>query len=124
MRYLLVVGSRTFHNYTLLQKKLEEELNRTSESIEIVSGGAKGADNLAKEFARLHKLTYREFPANWNLYGKSAGYKRNEEMHKYISEKRNRKIIAFWDGKSKGTKSNFELAKKYGNEIEVVICDC
>ena len=124
MKYLLVVGSREFHNYTMMQKVLDEEINKDNESVKIVSGGAKGADNLAKEYAKLHKLEYIEFPAKWNIYGKSAGYRRNEEMHKYISEKKRRKVIAFWNGKSKGTQHNFELAKKYNNEIEVIICDC
>ena len=120
MRYLLVVGSRGFHNYTLLSIYLDKCINEKKD-ICIVSGGAKGADELAKQYAISHKLEYKKFKADWKTYGKSAGYRRNEEMHKFISENnRERKVIAFWDGKSKGTQHNFELAKKYNNQIFVV----
>lgn len=123
MRYLLVVGSRGFHNYTLLSIYLDKCINNNKD-ICIVSGGAKGADELAKQYALRNKLEYKEFKADWDKYGKSAGYRRNEEMHKFISEnERERKVIAFWDGKSKGTQHNFELAKKYKNEIFIVRYD-
>ena len=47
MKYLLVVGSREFHNYTMMQKVLDEEINKDNESVKIVSGGAKGTGGRA-----------------------------------------------------------------------------
>lgn len=117
--FCLVVGSRNFSDYALMETKLDRYLSNFSKII-IVSGGARGADTLAKEYARRKGYGYREFPANWNTYGKSAGYIRNEEMHKYISHARCRGVVAFWDGQSKETAHNFELAKQYNNPIRVV----
>ena len=119
MFYVLIVGSRNFDNYNLLKAKCNELLKNHKE-ITVVSGGARGADALAKKYAEDKGYGYIEFPANWDKYGKSAGYIRNEQMHKFISEKEKRGVIAFWDGASKGTAHNFDLAKKYRNEIKVI----
>ncbi len=56
-----------------------------------------------------------EFPADWEKFGKKAGYIRNEEMAKYSDS-----CIVFWDGKSKGTKHMIELAKKYNLNLKIV----
>lgn len=119
MRYILVVGSRNFNNYTLLSDYLDKKF-QGARDITIVSGGAKGADHLAKLYAKYRNLNYIEFPAKWNVYGKRAGYIRNEEMHKFIAGHKERQVIAFWDGQSKGTAHNFPLSEKYKNPIEIV----
>jgi hypothetical protein len=54
------------------------------------------------------------FPAQWSIYGKGAGYIRNREMAQYADA-----LIAFWDGKSKGTKNMIDEAKKQGLIIKV-----
>ena len=64
----------------------------------------------------------RIFPAEWDKCGKSAGYRRNEQMHQYISKAKARGVVAFWQNGSKGTAQNFELAKKYGNQIRIIEC--
>lgn len=117
--YLLVVGSRSFSNYELLKEKLDIAL-KLETKICIVSGGAKGADLLAKTYAREKGYLYYEFPADWNTYGKKAGIIRNEKMHEFISHFKKRACIAFWDGESRGTKSNFALAEKYKNKIAII----
>ncbi len=119
MQYWLVVGSRDFNDYALLATTLNKMRNG-SDDICIVSGGAKGADSLAKQYALNQHLAYVEFPARWDVYGKSAGYRRNVEMHKYIAQYDDRKVIAFWDGKSKGTQHNFGLAEKYNTELKII----
>ena len=121
MKYLLVVGSRSFRNYTLLEEKLNNEIG-SRRDITIVSGGANGADSLAKDYAKYKGFQYIEFRADWKTFGRSAGYKRNEQMHNFISEKKERKVIAFWDGQSKGTQHNFRLAEKFNNKLEVIRC--
>jgi len=57
--------------------------------------------------------------ADWDKYGKSAGYKRNEEMAIYSKED-NGVLIAFWDEVSKGTKHMIDLANKHGLKVFVV----
>lgn len=119
MFYCLVVGSRSFNDYLLLQRKLDALLANQSE-VTIVSGGAKGADAFARIYANRRGYTLKEFPADWSTYGKSAGYRRNREMHEFIAQFEKRGVVAFWDGKSKGTAHSFELAKEFGNPIRVV----
>ncbi len=119
--YCLVVGSRTFEDYELMKNKLDYFLSNHGKKVVIVSGGAKGADSLAKRYAKDKGFEYVEFPADWENLGKTAGYIRNEQMHKYISKAAKRGVVAFWDGESKGTAHNFTLAKRYSNPIKTVI---
>lgn len=117
--YCLVVGSRTFDNYDMLKQELDAQLADKS-SITVVSGGAKGADSLAERYAKEKGYLVEVFKADWKKYGRAAGPIRNEEMQKFISQFSDRVCIAFWDGKSKGTQSNFNLAKKYCNPLKIV----
>jgi len=87
--------------------------------IEIVSGRANGADRLGELFAKDYNLKIKYFPADWDLYGKSAGYRRNGDMAKYAAED-NGVLVAFWDGKSKGTKHMIDTANKYKMKVYVV----
>ena len=112
---VIIAGGRTFNNYDLLCQNCDKALSLQTE-IEIVSGTANGADKLGEKYAKENGYSIKQFPADWNKYGKSAGYKRNEEMAKYADA-----LIAFWDGKSKGTKHMIDLAKRYGLKVKVVI---
>lgn len=116
---VLVVGSRTFSDYELVKQTLDGLLPKDAD-IEIVSGGAKGADSLAERYAKDKNYALKVFPSEWDKYGKSAGYRRNADMHRYISESDDRICIAFWDGESKGTQHSFELARKYNNPLEII----
>lgn len=111
--YLLIAGSRNFEDYSLLKEITDYTLRNRNENIVIVSGGARGADTLAKQYAYEKQYEYLEFKADWNTFGKSAGYIRNEEMHKFISQFKNRGALYFWDGESHGTAQNFDLDLKY-----------
>ncbi len=119
MFYCIVAGSRTFSDYSLLSQKLNTFL-ANQETITIISGGAKGADTLAKRYAIEHNLPYKEFLPNWNANGKSAGFLRNRQMHAFASQFENRGCVCFWDGKSRGTSHNFQLAKEFRTPIRVV----
>lgn len=120
--YCLVVGSRSFQDYPLMVEKLDKFLANYTD-ICIVSGGAKGADELAEIYALERDYELKVMKADWARYGRSAGHKRNVEMNKFISQFEHRGVVAFWDGKSSGTQSNFEYAKKYNNPIKVVRFD-
>ena len=56
----------------------------------------------------------RTFPANWAEFGKGAGLIRNKKMAKYADA-----LIAFWDGKSKGTKNMIQQAEEFGLKIRI-----
>ena len=83
---------------------------------EIVSGGAKGIDLLAKNYASRKGIAYTEFLPNYKLYGRGAPIKRNEEIARYAD-----KCIAFWDGSSKGTEYTVNFFKKLEKQVTVII---
>ena len=113
MRKVIIAGSRTFNDFNFLKNKCYEFI--PEDSI-VVSGGAKGADALGEKYAKHWGHLIKKFPANWDEYGKKAGYLRNEEMAKYADM-----LIVFWDGQSKGTKHMIDLALKYKLETHVFI---
>jgi uncharacterized protein YeaO (DUF488 family) len=118
--YLLIAGSRSFNNYPLLKEKLDYLLqNQRDKEIHIVSGGAKGADTLAKWYAKERGYQMHVFPADWSI-GKSAGYRRNETMHKFIAQFEHRGCVCFWDGESKGTAHNFKLCEIFNTPLRIV----
>ena len=109
---VIICGSRDFDNYELLKTKCDNILKNKKESGEdiiIVSGCARGADSLFFFFAKENGYEVLKFPANWNKYGKKAGYLRNEQM----AEEANA-CIAFLrsDKECKGTKNMISLARK------------
>lgn len=118
---LLIVGSRGINDYSFVSSKIDKLIApiRYKYRFLIVTGGARGVDSLAERYASENGMDIYIIPADWNKYGKAAGYIRNEEMHRHIASFEHRGCIAFWDGKSKGTAHSFELAKKYGNTIKL-----
>ena len=123
--YLLIVGSRTIDDYPYIKAYLNNIIRSRYHGcdITVVSGGARGVDSLAERWADENRYQKMIINADWDKYGKRAGYIRNEEMHRFISEKDERLVIAFWDGESRGTAQNFALAKKYKNELIIVNMD-
>jgi len=98
----IIAGGRDFNNYNILCavmntiKKYSPSVNKPI--TEIVTGDARGADTLGAQWATAHDIHVKHFPANWDEYGKTAGFIRNAEMADYADV-----AICFWDGKSKGT---------------------
>ena len=111
---IIIAGSRNFNDYNLLKSSCDNLLTQFT-NIEIVSGTARGADKLGERYAREKGYDIKEFPANWDKFGKSAGYIRNDEMAQYADM-----LIAFWDGTSRGTKHMIDLANKRGIKVEIV----
>lgn len=108
---LVIAGSRTFNDYELLKASIKP--NKVGE---IISGCAQGADTLGEQFAKEYNIPVKQFPADWNKYGRSAGYLRNEEMAKYSTA-----VIVFWDGQSKGTKHMIDLARKHNRALKIIM---
>lgn len=114
---LIIAGGRDFRDYAYLKQECDFMLSRLlrNHRIEIVSGGARGADTLAVMYAQEYDFPIKTMKANWDKHGLSAGYKRNQEMADYATH-----VIAFWDGKSKGTKHMIDIAKRDGLKCRVV----
>lgn len=112
MTRVIVAGSRFFNDKTLMFQKLDEVIGAINDPVEIVSGHCRGADMLGEEYARQHNLPLITFPADWNKYGKKAGYIRNKHMAEYAS-KDNGVLVAFPIGESRGTTLMIALARTY-----------
>ncbi len=113
---LIVAGGRDFTDAALLERVMfaiaDNEL--ADRHISVVSGMARGADALAYMFANKHGIKCYEFFANWNLYGKSAGYRRNKDMGDFADG-----LLAFYSG-SKGTGHMIGYMNSIGKPVIVV----
>jgi len=106
---LAIIGSRSIENLNL------DEYIKEKPDV-VVSGGAKGIDTKAWEWAIKNNIEIIVYRPNYNKNGKWAALKRNDVI---IDEAD--KIIAFWDGKSTGTKYVIDRAKKLNKEIKIVL---
>ena len=125
MYKIIINGSRDFHNDTYLRLILKDYIMTNQinpELIEIISGGAKGADTLAIKFAKEYNLNYKVMNADWNKYGKRAGIIRNAEMLTYAISNPNdiAILISFWNGTSKGTKHMIDISNDKGIIVKVI----
>lgn len=119
MKRIVIAGSRGFEDYPLLKEKLDQILETEPEPVELVSGHAEGADRLAERYAAERGLAIHVVKPDWKRFGRAAGPIRNRQMLEYALQARPL-VLAFWDGKSKGTKNTIETAKKLGIPAEVV----
>ncbi len=115
---VIVAGSRSFGNYSLLKKKLDAILKekKNTHHVQIISGCADGADKLGEIYAKEHNLELKLFPADWNLYGNKAGYIRNAVMADFAHA-----VVVFWDGKSPGTHHMIKVAHKVNLPTRVIL---
>jgi hypothetical protein len=121
----IIAGSRDITDYDIIKQAV---LGSGFEITEVVSGCARGVDQMGERWANEHGVPIAKFPANWNdidipgavaktnKYGKKynavAGHWRNAKMAKHADA-----LIAIWDGKSRGTKNMIDLARKRGLQI-------
>lgn len=114
---VIIAGGREFNDYQLLKEKCDNILATMVKSCQIVilSGTAKGADKLGEQYAQEKGYTVEQYPADWNSHGKKAGIIRNAQMANSAQA-----LIAFWDGKSRGTKNMIEVASSKGLAVRVV----
>lgn len=112
---LAIIGSRTITlNAIEIKSYIPDEIYAKIDTI--VSGGAKGIDTCAEKFADYYKFKFIKLLPNWNEYGKRAGFIRNGKIVNHSDL-----IIAFWDGKSKGTIDTFVKAKKANKLLDIII---
>jgi hypothetical protein len=109
---VVVAGSRENVSASKVAMELTA-LRRTLPITEVVSGAAPGVDSFGEQWVRVSKVPVQLFPAKWKrpdgTVDKGAGFKRNAQMADYAEA-----LIAFWDGKSRGTKHMIELAASKG----------
>lgn len=109
---IAVIGSRGFSDVKLLEEKLGAFKNQI---IELISGGAQGADTIAEAWAITNNVPVKLFKPDWKKYGRAAGIKRNKQIIESCDY-----CIAFWDGKSKGTASSLKFCKQLNKPFEIV----
>ncbi len=102
-----VIGSRS-----LYVRDLEKYL--PAGTTEIVSGGARGVDTSARDFALSKGIKLTEFLPDCNRYGTAAPLKRNIQIIEYADV-----VPAFWDGRSRGTRFVIENCRKMGREVHI-----
>lgn len=114
---LAIVGGRDFENFSKMCFVVYDYFisNDNIKLTHIVSGGAPGADTLAEECASWYFLERVVFHADWDKYGRSAGFRRNQHIVD-ISDM----VLAFWDGKSKGTKHTIDLTIKAKKPLMII----
>lgn len=104
---MIVAGGRDYSNQNVVNyyiDRVKDVCDSRGLNLVIVCGMATGADTLGRNYAISNGLEVLEFPANWNKYGKSAGYLRNKEMASIADS-----AIVFWDGRSKGSKHMIDI---------------
>lgn len=115
----MICGGRDFSNkelcFSSIQKFIEEENLDYSQIIILEGECPTGADSFAKEFAILHNILFEKYPADWKKYGKAAGPIRNKEMVNNCDC-----CLAFWNYKSKGTKSSIDYCKQSNKKVRII----
>ena len=109
---LLVAGSRTFTDYQKLCQVLAPDRHRIAQ---VLTGGARGADQLGYRWAWKHAIRHQRFRAEWERFGKSAGMRRNHQMAQAGDV-----LVACWDGQSPGTAHMIQCMEQLGKPVVVV----
>lgn len=128
---IVICGGRKFDDFKLFKLELDEILEGKS-GVVLISGGADGADNMAKNYARRYGYEFQEVLADWEnvtvpgaivktkkdgtQYNKRAGIDRNLKLLAMADM-----IVAFWDGRSKGTGHMVQESKR--RNIPLVVVD-
>jgi len=109
---ILICGSRRINDPALVAQAVEKSGMKATH---IVSGGARGVDTLAQLYAQSNGIEFTEYLADWDKYGKRAGFMRNCVMVGAADA-----VIAVWDGESRGTKHSIDYARLQGKQVFVL----
>lgn len=114
---VIIAGTRSFNDYELLRTSCNNLLSvkQRTHTVVIISGTARGADQLGERYAHERGYDVQQFPANWERDGKAAGFIRNRQMADVADA-----LIAFWDGMSNGTKNMIDNARRKGLAVRVI----
>jgi hypothetical protein len=111
---IAIIGSRDFIDYDVM-KKFFLLYTKDLEITQIISGGAKGADSLAERLAREFQISTMIFRADWKTHGRAAGIIRNKDIVENADI-----VMAFWVGKSPGTKNSIYRAHKLNKKVYII----
>lgn len=111
---VVIAGSRGFSDYAMLARTCDGLL-RIRPGFVVISGGARGADRLGERYAAERGLECVVMPADWDAHGKAAGPIRNEIMASQADA-----LVAFWNGRSRGTRDMIRIAREYDLIVKVV----
>ena len=111
---LIIAGSRGITNLEVVREAVNAAGYTRGMVTEIVSGTARGVDRLGEELAAETGIPVKKMPADWDKFGRSAGYKRNWQMVMYADA-----LVAVWDGESKGTGHMIKLAQEKGLRVPI-----
>jgi len=111
---LIVAGSRSFADREMAFERLDF-FTAHRQTVTVVCGMATGADLIGKEWALARGHGVIEKPADWERQGRAAGFIRNGEMAMIADA-----LVAFWDGKSRGTKDMIDKMNKMHKPVRVV----
>jgi predicted Rossmann fold nucleotide-binding protein DprA/Smf involved in DNA uptake len=109
---IAIIGSRSWTDYNKLRDALD---NSGLVICKIISGGAKGADELAERYAKERNLPIKIFYPQWKEHGKSAGAVRNRLIVEASDV-----VFAFWDGASPGTKITINIANQMKKNVRII----
>ena len=109
----IVAGSRDINSPKMVKEAIEA---CDWEITEIVSGTARGVDRMGELVAKSKGIPVKQFPANWDAFGRRAGIVRNTEMARYADC-----LCAIWNGHSPGTKHMIDEAYRQGLKVHVLL---
>lgn len=113
---MIIAGGRDFQDYERLEQNFDSWMEGVdNDNITIISGGARGADRLGERIAEEYNLDLKIYPANWETYGKKAGYIRNQQMANNATH-----LLAAWDRQSRGTMHMINIAQNMGLQTLVI----
>ena len=112
---LIIAGSRTFTDYQRLCQVLAPDRHPIAQ---VLTGGARGADQLGYRWAWKHQVRHQLFRAEWARFGKSAGMRRNHQMAQAGDV-----LVACWDGQSPGTAHMIQCMEQLGKPVVVIRTD-
>ncbi len=110
-----IVGSRNFSNLEYVEDFILQLHIANPIDLTIISGNAPGVDKTAENYAHKNGIPVLSLPANWDEYGRRAGYLRNIKIVDNSDL-----VVAFWDGKSKGTQHSINLARQKGKKLIII----
>lgn len=118
---LCIVGSRSITDPNFVFRTIDKFIKEQGVGkVTVISGGAKGVDSLAKEYARVRALDFVEF-VPYHILDKTVDFSkrfffiRNKQMIDNAD-----KVLALWDGKSSGTEHAISYSQKIGVPVMVV----
>jgi len=108
---IAIVGSRSYADLA----GVVDYVNALPNDAEVISGGARGVDSTAERAAISRGLKVTSIRAEWEKFGKAAGFIRNSTIVDSCD-----RVVAFWDGKSRGTLDTITKAKIASKPVEII----